>query len=38
VLAAISDPARLAEVGEWLVRCETGAEFLARVDSPVVPE
>ena len=31
VLAPISDPARLAEVGDWLVRCETGGEFLARV-------
>ena len=24
VLAGIADPERLAEVGEWLVRCETG--------------
>ena len=32
VLARISDPEALAEVGEWLVRCETGSEFLARVD------
>ena len=30
-LAGIADPERLAEVGEWLVRCETGGEFLARV-------
>ena len=30
-LAGISDPERLAEIGEWLVRCETGGEFLARV-------
>ena len=30
-LAAVADPERLAEVGEWLVRCETGREFLARV-------
>ena len=31
VLAGIADPERLAEVGEWLVRCDTGDEFLARV-------
>ena len=30
-LAQINDPERLAEVGEWLVRCDTGAELLARV-------
>ena len=30
-LAGVADPERLAEVGEWLVRCETGREFLARV-------
>ena len=32
VLAGISDPEGLAEAGEWLVRCETGKEFLARVE------
>ena len=32
ILAGIADPEGLAEVGEWLVRCETGSEFLARVD------
>ena len=32
-LACIADPERLAEVGEWLVRCDTGEEFLARVGS-----
>ena len=32
VLARIPDPEDLAEVGEWLVRCETGSEFLNRVD------
>ena len=31
VLAPIAEPERLAEVGDWLVRCETGAEFLAHV-------
>ena len=36
VLAGIADPETLAEVGEWLVRCETGSEFLARVD-PAAP-
>ena len=33
VLADISDPERLAEIGEWLVRCDTGGELLARADS-----
>ena len=37
VLASITDPARLVEVGEWLVRCETGTEFLARINSAVAP-
>ena len=32
VLARITEPERLAEVGEWLVRCDSGAELLARVD------
>ena len=32
LLAGIADPEGLAVVGEWLVRCETGDEFLARVD------
>ena len=32
VLAGIADPEGLVEVGEWLVRCETGSEFLTRVD------
>ena len=31
VLAGIADPERLAEVGEWLVRCDTGDEFFAHV-------
>ena len=31
VLAGIGDPEHLAEVGEWLVRCDTGGEFLTRV-------
>ena len=33
VLAEVADPERLCEVGEWLVRCDTAEEFLARVDS-----
>ena len=37
ILASITDPARLVEVGEWLVRCETGTEFLARMNSAVAP-
>ena len=32
VLAPIAEPERLAEIGDWLVRCETRAQFLARVD------
>ena len=28
-LVEIMDPERLADVGEWLVRCDTGGEFLA---------
>ena len=36
LLAPIADPARLAEVGAWLVRSDTAAEFLARVD-PAAP-
>ena len=34
VLARIADPDRLVEVGDWLVRCETGDDFLARVAGP----
>ena len=30
-LAQVTDPERLADVGEWLVRCDTGPELLARV-------
>ena len=33
MVAEIADPNRLAETGEWLVRCDTGDEFLARVAS-----
>ena len=34
VLARTADPDRLVEIGDWLVRCETGDEFLARVAEP----
>ena len=34
VLARTADPDRLVEIGDWLVRCETGGEFLARVAEP----
>ena len=30
--AGIANPESLAEAGEWLVRCETGDELLARVE------
>ena len=32
LLAPIADPERLAEVGDWLVRCDSAATFLARFD------
>ena len=32
LLAPITDPERLAEVGDWLVRSDTAARFLARFD------
>ena len=33
-LAGITDPDRLADIGDWLVRCDTGDEFLAGVGTP----
>ena len=36
LLAPVADPERLAEVGDWLVRSDTGAEFLARF-GPAAP-
>ena len=33
-LARTADPERLADIGDWLVRCDTGEEFLARVGTP----
>ena len=34
VLARIADPNRIAEIGDWLVRCDTGTQFLARIADP----
>ena len=31
VLTGIADPNRIAEIGEWLVRCDTATEFLTRI-------
>ena len=31
LLAPITDTERLADVGDWLVQCDTGTDFLARV-------
>ena len=30
-LAEVTDPERLAEVGDWIIECGTAAELLARV-------
>ena len=32
--APIADPERLAEVSDWLVRCDSDAAFFSRFDSP----
>ena len=32
--ARIADPDRLADIGDWLVRCDTGDEFLSRARTP----
>ena len=37
LLAGIDDPAHLAEVGDWLVVCATGAELLDRCSRPRDP-
>ena len=34
LLAPITDAERLADIGDWLVQCDTGADFLARVGAP----
>ena len=33
VLAGVADQDRFADIGDWLVRCDTGQEFLARAAS-----
>ena len=33
VLNGLADPERLAEVGEWIIECETSAELLGRAGS-----
>ena len=33
VLNGLADPERLAEVGEWIIECETGAELLDRAEN-----
>ena len=30
-LAAVADPDRLAQVGDWIIECETAAELFARI-------
>ncbi len=30
-LAGVTDPDRLARVGEWIIECDTASELLARV-------
>ena len=32
LLNGVNDAARLKEVGEWIIDCETGADFIARVN------
>ena len=38
LLDGIADPDRLAEAGEWIVRCDSGSELLDRVDSGRAPD
>ena len=35
LLAPITNAERLADIGDWLVQCDTGADFLARVGAAV---
>ena len=30
-LAGVTDPTRLAQVGEWIIECEAAADLMARV-------
>ena len=32
LLDGVDDAAQLAEMGEWIIDCETGADFIARVN------
>ena len=38
LLDGITDPGRLAEAGEWIVRCDSGCEPLERVESGRTPD
>ena len=38
VLAEVTDPERLAQVGDWLIECGTAAELFARVADAPGPE
>ena len=38
LLDGIADPDRLAEAGEWIVRCDSGSELLNRVGSEHIPD
>ena len=33
LLAGIGDPARLADIGDWIIDCASGDELIARVES-----
>ena len=35
LLERVADPERLAEVGEWIIACETEEELLARVQAAI---
>ncbi len=38
VLARIGDPNQIAEIGDWLVRCDTGPDFIARITAAASPD
>ena len=38
MLDGVADPDRLAEAGEWIVRCNSGSELLNRVESARLPQ
>ena len=33
LLAGIGEPARLADIGDWIIDCASGDELIARVES-----